>query len=739
MNEPLLQDALKLRRAGRLAEAADIYRRVLIAAPESFEALHALGIVRYQCGDLQEAERLIGQAVAVNPGAVDAQYNRGSLLLRLGRSEEAVGCFDRAIALKPDYVEALTNRGNALVRLKRNAEALADFDRTTALRPDLAQTWANRGAALFKLGRFADAVASYDKTLGLQPAHLESRLNRGDALIGLQRLDEALAEFDRVLEAQPKNAEAWTRRGSALSQLDRQEEAVAAYSRALELQPDHLEALNQRGNTLLVLRRFEEAARDFEQVVAHDPDFPWARGNLAYCHLHVCRWDGLEAEVTAILQAVRKGLPVCAPLPFLSLAGLTGEADALPADALRGAKIWVERQFPASVEILWRGEQYGHERIRVAYLSADFNDHAVARLSVGLFEHHDPKRFETIAVSLGPSDGSRMRQRLEVAFETFLDVRAMKDAEVAAWLREKEVDVAIDLNGFTAGCRPGILSRRPAPVQAQFLGFPGTMGAPYIDYIFADETVIPPEQRGHYEEKVIYLPHSFLPNDSKRSIAEPIPNRSHAGLPENGFVFCCFSGAFKLTPAMFGVWMRLLHEVRDGVLWLPAGSVSSSGALQREAEHRGLDSRRLVFAPFTATTEEHLSRLRLADLFLDTVPYNAHATACDALWAGVPLLTLQGTAFASRVAASALNAADLSELVTHSIQDYETLALELARDRARLRGIRERLHRARSSSALFDTESFTRGFEHAIAEMQKRLQNGLAPESFAVRAAEQPS
>ncbi|HYM18088.1 MAG TPA: tetratricopeptide repeat protein [Micropepsaceae bacterium] len=737
MNELLLQDALKLRRAGKLAEAADIYRQVLNVAPESFEALHALGIVRYQCGDLEEAERLIGQAVTVNPAAVDAQYNRGSLLLRLGRIEAAIACFDRAIALKPGYVEALTNRGNALVRLARHAEALNDFERTTSLRPELAQTWANRGAALFKLGRFADAVASYDKALALQPGHLESRLNRGDALIGLQRLDEALAEFDRGLEVQPQNADTWTRRGAALSQLDRREEAIAAYSRALELRPDHIEALNQRGNTLLVLRRFEEAARDFERVIARDPDFPWARGNLAYCHLHGCHWDGLEAEVTAVALAVRSGLPVCAPLPFLSLAGLAGGVDELSADALRGARVWVERQFPASAEPLWRGERYGHERIRLAYLSADFNDHAVARLSVGIFECHDRNRFETIAVSLGPSDDSRIRKRLEAAFETSIDVRGMKDAEVAAWLREREVDVAIDLNGFTAGCRPGILARRPAPVQAHFLGFPGTMGAPYIDYIFADETVIPPGQRSNYAEKVIYLPHSFLPNDGKRTIAEPMPRRSQAGLPEKGFVYCCFSGAFKITPAMFGVWMHLLDEVKDSVLWLPAGSSSSSGALRREAGRRGIDPMRLIFAPFTPTTEEHLSRLRLADLFLDTLPYNAHATACDALWAGVPLLTLQGAAFASRVAASALHAVGLTELVTQSINHYEALALELARDRERLQHIRQTLNRARSSSPLFDTIGFTRGLERAIAEICARNRRGEALESFYVRDLEQ--
>jgi len=319
--------------------------------------------------------------------------------------------------------------------------------------------------------------------------------------------------------AQPQNADAWTRRGSALAQLGRRDEAIAAYTRALEIRPDEIEALNQRGNTLLTLRRFEEASRDFERVVARDADFPWARGNLAYCRLYCCDWDGIERETAAITQAIRAGRPVCAPLQYLSLAGLAGDMGEVAADALSAARQWVERQFPASAETLWRGERYAHERIRVAYLSSDFNDHAVARLIVGAFECHDRTRFEAIGVALGPNDGSALRRRLESAFETFIDARARNDAEMAALLREREVDVAIDLNGFTAGCRPGILGRRPAPVQAQFLGFPGTMGSRHIDYIIADKFLIPESERRFYTEQVVYLPHTYQANDSKREVS----------------------------------------------------------------------------------------------------------------------------------------------------------------------------------------------------------------------------
>jgi predicted O-linked N-acetylglucosamine transferase (SPINDLY family) len=734
MSDALLQDALKLRRAGKLAEAAEIYRQVLNVAPRNFEALHALGIVRYQCGDMKEAERLIGEAVSVNPQAADAHYNRGSVLLRLGEVEQALASFGLAIALKPDYLEALTNRGNALTRLGRYPEALADFDRTTALRPELAQTWGNQAGALFKLARYADAVASYDRALALQPANVEARINRGDALMGLQRLDEALAVFDAVLAAQPRNPDAWTRRGGVLAQLGRREEAIAAFTRALEVRPGDAESLNQRGNAYLMLRRFEEARPDFEGALAQDKNLPWTPGNLAYCRLNGCDWDGLEEASSAMSRAVRSGQPVCSPLVYLSLAGLDGDTHEVSADALTAARLWVERQHPALEPAFWSEEHYHHDRIRVAYLSADFCDHAVARLLVGVLEAHDRDRFEPIGVALGPDDGSILRHRLERAFETFTDARSLKDAEIAVWMREREVDVAIDLNGFTAGCRPGILARRPAPVQAQFLGFPGTMGAPYIDYLVADEIVIPPEERRHYQERIVYLPRSYLPNDSKRVIGTPTPSRAQAGLPDRGFVFCCFNSAFKITPAMFGIWMNLLKAVEDSVLWLPAGSHASSSALMREAESRGVDRGRLVFAPFTATAEEHLSRLRLADLFLDTLPYNAHATACDALWAGVPVLTLQGNTFASRVAASALHGVGLPELITTSVEGYEALALELARDRSRLRNMRATLERGRGTMSLFDTVGFARDFENAIAAMYDRYRRGQAPEGLGLAA-----
>jgi predicted O-linked N-acetylglucosamine transferase (SPINDLY family) len=399
--------------------------------------------------------------------------------------------------------------------------------------------------------------------------------------------------------------------------------------------------------------------------------------------------------------------------PFQNIAVSSSEAE-----QLQCARIAVAEKYRPVAQGLWRGEAYTHERLRLAYLSADFNDHAVSTLMAGVFEQHDRTKFETIAVSFSTAGSSSRRARLVQAFDRFLDVGEKSDLEAARLLRDMEVDIAVDLMGFTGDCRPRILAFRSSPIQVNFLGFPGTMGAPYIDYIVADATVIPKESMGHYSESVVLLPDSYLPNDSQRPIAQRTPSRVEAGLPPQGFVFCSFNNTYKFTPQMFDVWMRLLSAVEGSVLWLPAVNNAAVGNLRREAQHRGVNAARLVFAPFLASAEEHLARLRLADLFLDTLPYNAHSTAADALWAGLPVLTTPGTTFAGRVAASLLQAIGLPEMIAPSLAAYESTALELARDHSTLGAIKEKLSRNRHTHPLFDTARFTRNLEAAYLQMR---------------------
>ena len=719
--DPALDNALLLRRAGRLAEAADIYSQILRANPNHFEALHALGILRYQSGQIDEAERLIGAAIALQPSAAEAIYNRACLLLKLGRTDDAIAGFGQAIAVRPDYVEALTNRGGALMQLERYADAKADFDAVVAYAPAFAQAWNNRGSAAIKLNRQDEALESFDKALTLRPDYAEARKNRGMVFLLLGLNDQALADFDKAIALDPQSAEVWEKRGDALSA--RPAEAVASYNRALLLRPDHVDTIFRRANAHLALRQFEDAAAGYRRVLELDPHYEYARGSLLFSLMYCCDWKSRTEELVKLRTGLVKGEVALGPFAMLTLV-----ED--PADCLPVARQFASKHFPAT-ESLWRGDLYGHDRIRVAYLSANFNDHSVARLMAGVFEHHDKTKFETLGVAFG-TDKGEMHTRVRRSFERFLDVGTKTDREAAQLIRELEVDIAVDLMGFTVHCRPGILSFRPAPVQVNYLGFPGTMGAGHIDYIIADRFVLPEDHRRHYAEQVVYLPDCYLPNDDASREMGAVPTRREAGLPDKGFVFCSFNQVYKFTPDLFDVWMRLLCAVEGSLLWLPACSPVAARNLRREAEARSVSAERLVFAPFTATVEEHIARLGLADLCLDTLPYNSHATACDCLLAGVPIVTCPGSTFAGRVAASALLAHGLPELIAGSLAHYEKLALSLARDPSKIATLKEKVARHRKTHSLFDTARFTRHLETAFDEMRRRRKAGEPARGFTV-------
>jgi len=471
------------------------------------------------------------------------------------------------------------------------------------------------------------------------------------------------------------------------------------------------------------LQRYAEAIPDYQALLARDPGHPYSAGNLVFCRLQCCDWAHLETDRRTIVARLRLGQRVVPPV--LSVALLDSAADQMGA-----AQIVARDRFPPA-PALWRGESYRHDRIRVAYVSADFHAHATAALTAGVFEAHDRGRFETVAISFGRDDESAMRKRLERAFDRFIDMRGKSDMEIARAIRELEIDIAVDLKGYTSDARPAVFSSRPAPLQVNYLGFPGTMGAPFIDYLIADPIVVPNAQKAFYAEKIVWLPDTYQPNDRSRDVADVPVDRVRAGLPPSGVVFCCFNNSYKIQPQIFDAWMRLLKGVEESVLWLLEDNAAATRNLQREAAARGVDPARLVLAP-RAPLPEHLARHTLADLFLDTLPYNAHTTASDALWMGVPIVTCKGNTFAGRVAASVLHAAGLLELATESLEDYETLALRLARDPAALANIKTKLVARRGTTPLFDVVRFTRHLEAAYVTMHERRLRGLAPEGFAV-------
>jgi predicted O-linked N-acetylglucosamine transferase (SPINDLY family) len=724
MNDTLMRNAMMLHRSGRLAEAADIYAGIIKEQPSHFDALHALGVVKYQGGQLFEAERLIGEALRVRPKAADALYNRACLLQKLNRNEEALACFDEAIAQKPDYAEALTNRGTLLMELSRYEPALSDFEKAAALRPSIPQVWNNLAGALVKLHRNGEALAAADRALKVHPKFPDAWRNRGTALLGERRFAEALQSFEQAIAIEPGNAAAaWAGKGHALNELLRRDEAIASYSRALEISPGQTEILFHRALAHFAGRKYALAAEDCRTVLQSDPYRSGVRGMRLFALMSECNWTGLAHERELALKELREGRPSLAPFECIAVSGEQ-------ADAAMAARLSV-KEASVRFEPLWRDEIYAHEKIRVAYVSANFHEHAVSRLMAGVWERHDRSRFETIALSLGPDDGSPLRARVVRSFDRFIDMSGQSDADAAGVLRALEADIALDLMGYKEGCRPGIFARRPAPVQVNYLGFPGTTASPHMDYILADRMVIPDEDAGHFSECIVTLPGCYLPNDRERVIGK-VPSRAEAGLPYQGFVFASFNASYKYTPEVFTVWMRLLKRVPESILWLGQVNPAAARNLRMEAAARGIDAERLVFAPFTARQEDHLARLSLADLVLDTLPYNSHATACDALWAGVPVVTCMGRAFAGRVGASALYAAGLPELAAETLSQFEVLALRLASDPKEHSAVKEKLGRLRLHCSLFDTERFTRDLESAFVTMCARQRRGEKPLAFSI-------
>ena len=742
------EQARVLHQQGQMQRAVALYVEVLKEQPEHFEALRLLGILAGQQGQAQTALELFTRALAVNPAHASTHSNRGNALLALKRLDEALASCERAVALDPASVEALYNHGVVLKALGRPAEALASFDRALALRPDFAEALNARGNMLRDLGRKAEARASYaqalvirpafaeaannlgltlrelglpaealaacDRALAVRPDFPEALLNRAHALLMLKRTTEALASYDSALAIRPDYAEALNYRGVALQIQRRREEALASFDRAVALRPDYVEALTNQGALRLTLRRMDEAQDSFRRALAIDPGYPYLFGSWLNAKLSVCDWSGLAAAAAELAAGIDAGRRVAAPFAILG-AAVSRQRQR------RCAEIYVQDRHPPVPAAAVRVQ--AHDRIRLGYFSADLHNHPTAYLMAELFERHDRTKFELHAFSFGPAVASAMRSRLAAAFDTFTDVREKSDADIALLARSMEIDIAVDLKGFTEDSRTDIFARRAAPIQVNYLGYPGTMGADYIDYLIADRTLVPDDHVDGYAEKIVCLPDSYQPNDTQRVIADRQFTRREAGLPEQGFVFCCFNNNWKIAPDMFGIWLRLLKQVEGSVLWLLEDNAAAARNLRREAGLQGVGVERLVFAP-RLPLAEHLARHRLADLFLDTLPCNAHTTASDALWAGLPVLTCPGETFAGRVGASLVRAVGLPELVAGSRADYEALALRLATGGAELQALRQRLAANRLVSPLFDSALYTRHLETAFALMWERHQAG---------------
>ena len=720
----LLSQGIALHQAGKLASAETYYLQALKANPRDPNANHLLGVLRGQQGAASESLKLLEKAVRLAPGVPMFVMNYALALKGVGRSRQALRALDEVVAKMPANAAAWTNRGLVQIDLGLAEESIASYDRALAIDPRIASAWINRGNALRALDRSAEAVASYDRALELAP-NAEAHCERGNALVELRRLGEALESYANAIHRNPGYLEAYSNRAMALLLLDDAEAAVASCDAAIALKPDYAEAHNYRGNALLKLKRLKEALASYDRAASIKPDYFDAAVASMHVANQMCRWSADTARADLI---ARCQVPAFDGTPFAFLAMC--DDPQLHHDL---AKAYVRNKAPLPGSPLWR-QRTAREKIRIGYLSADFQDHPVSFLIAEVIALHDRSRFEMFGISAGANDGGEQRRRLEATFDVFIDVSAMTDAALARRIAEAEVDILVDLGGHTKDGRILALAHRPAPIQVTYLGYPGPTGAPFIDYAIIDANVVPASDAHAYSEKLVYLPDCFLCNDRKRMIADRTPSRAECGLPEDGFVFCCFNNSYKINAPVFDSWMRLLGAVPGSVLWLRADNNSARANLQQEATARGVAPQRLVFAERVGSNSEHLARQRLADLFIDTFPYNAHSTASDALWVGLPVLTRTGRSFASRVAGSLLHAIGLPELVTGSLPEYEALALRLATHPAELRALRDRLAYNRATHPLFDTPRWTHHLEAAYQEMWRRHCDGKPPRSFGAKA-----
>jgi predicted O-linked N-acetylglucosamine transferase (SPINDLY family) len=669
--------------------------------PGYAEAYNNLGNVFKGQGNLDKAAACYQQALELKPGIAEVSNNLGDVLLAQGKPDEAATCYQGALQLNPDYAEAHNNLGIVFKEQGKLDEAAECYHRALELKPDFAIAHYNLGLVYHDRGNLNEAVSSYRQALKWDPAYADAHNNLGSALMDHGNLDEAIACYRRAVDLKPDLAEAHSNLGAAVHEQGKLDEAAACFRRALELKPSYLAAL-------------VSLIHELQQV---------------------CCWDDLRVLSGRVIDAIDQDSDVglaypVAPFSFLALPLVT------TAEQQRNsAQKWVKARLKVKREL---GYGRAHSRTAtpqtkmiIGYLSADFNSHAVAYLIAELIEKHDRSRFAIRGYSYGPDDGSAMRVRLVRAFDCFVDVTNLSVLQAAQRIADDEVQILVDLTGYTKNARTRILAQRPAPIQVNYLGYPGTMGASFIDYILVDDYIVPSDQQPHFTEKLVHLPGCYQVNDSQREIAHFTPSRAECGLPEAGFVFCSFNNNYKITPEMFGVWMQLLKEVPGSVLWLLEGNCFAPVNLCREAKRRGVAAERLIFAP-RKPLAEHLARHRLADLFLDTFPINAHTTASDALWAGCPVLTMAGETFASRVAASLLRALGLPELITRSLTDYQDAALRLARNAGLLAALGKRLEASRKESQLFNADWFARNVEKAYSTMWEIYASGEAPRAFTV-------
>lgn len=716
----IFNQAQELHQQNKLHDAIDLYLRILQEQHENPFFLYLVGTAYCGVGEFDLSIDFLQHAIRLDSKNYAAHNSLGIALKELKRIDEAIASYDEAIYLKHDYVEAYYNRGVALAIAKRFIEALASYNKAITLRPDYSDAYNNLGNVMRNLGRFDEALASYETAIKLKPNYAEAYFNRGIAFNDLNLFDHALASYEKAITIKPDFAEAYNNQGATLRELSRYDESLASFDKATYLKPDYAEAHLNRCNVLMQLKRFSEALETYEKLLFLCPQHDYLLGDAVYTRMQLCKWDSFDSDLNLLKLKTMQLEKISAPFPLLVIIDD-------PLIQKISSRIYVSDKYPKCNNAPTFITSRKKSKIKIGYFSADFHGHATMHLMAELFEKHDKDQFETFGFSFGPITNDDWETRSRNAFQKFINCQNHSDIEIAQLSRDFGINIAIDLKGFTAGARPEIFAKRPAPIQVNFLGYPGTMGADYMDYLIADNTLVPEEYQCFYSEKIAYMPNCYQPNCLDMNISLEKVSRSQFGLPEQGIVFSSFNDNYKITPSTFASWAHILREVSNSVLWLLASNPTAIKNLKVKMSAMGIDPDRLVFAE-KLPIPQHLNRMKLADIMLDTFPCGAHTTCSDALRVGLPVITLMGKSFASRVASSLLKNFGFSNLIAESQSSYEEMAINLAKNPINLSEIRTRLKDRIKLSPLFDSDLFTRNLESLYGMMHQKWCDGMPPD-----------
>ena len=743
---------------GKSQEAIDELEPLIKNKPDDAVLFNISGACYAQLGEPIIAMRKYDKAIELNPKYSEAYNNLGITLQELGEPEQALENFEKAFSLKPEKVEIINVIISILNEVNDPKISVDYYQKIIKNSPEQHLVHFNLGTVYQNMGRIDDAINSYKQTIKLQPEFSEAFLNLGIIFEETDKLDEALKNLERANEIDPDNPLILNNLGITLEGLDRKEDAIIHFEKAIEIDPDDPAMYYNLGITLrgsnkdYAIKNFEKAIEidpkngelysqigalhfqakhhnkallNLDKAFSINPDIDFLIGNRLYTKMQLALWNDFQEQVNIISNKIDNNVNAVTPFSLMALIDD-------PQIQFNATKNYANFNFPRNANSLPIKPYINHKKIRIGYFSADFHNHPTMHLMAELFELHDKEKFEIIAFSFGHNQKDQWRERVLQSFDEFIDVRMKSDSEISSLSREMEIDIAVNLGGYTQDSRTGVFANLAAPIQVNFLGFPGTMAADYIDYIVADHIVIPTENESYFSEKIVYMPETYQINMSKRDVSNKPLSRSDLELPEENFIFSCFNNIHKITPQTFESWMRILKSVDGSVLWLYANNENVSKNILNSASRLGVDKSRIIFAQHVPV-EEHLNRIGMADLFLDTLPYNAHTTASEALRMGVPVITLIGNSFASRVAASIVTAVDMPELITHNLDEYESLAIELARNQERFNQIKQKLIENLPTCSLLNSQSFTKNLELAYEEMNAWAVSNQKPENIIVK------